>query len=122
MRVFGRGKDGTLACTEANNVWARTFEVNDRLFLIIFFPEDGKSKYHRSPAYIFASEYFDGSIKADKQSINSTVIEWFAKGYIEIDYAKAERTRCYTFGMTSVEYESESYIEIVKHKLEEEGK
>lgn len=122
MRVFGREKDGTLACTEANNVWARTFEVNDKLFLIIFFPEDDKPKYHRSPAYIFTSEYFDGSMKADKQSINATVMEYFAKGYIEIDYAKAERTRCYAFGMTSVEYSSESYIEIVKNKMEEEGK
>lgn len=122
MRVFGRGKDGTLACTEANNVWARTFEVNDNLFLIIFFPEDDKPKYHRSPAYIFTSEYFDGSMKADEQSINATIIEYFAKGYIEIDYAKAERTRCYAFGMTSAEYSSESYIEIVKHKMEEEGK
>lgn len=122
MRVFGRGKDGTLACTEANNVWARTFEVNDKLFLIIFFPEDDKPKYHRSPAYIFTSEYFDGSMKADEQSINATIIEYFAKGYIEIDYAKAERTRCYAFGMTSAEYSSESYIEIVKHKMEEEGK
>lgn len=122
MRVFGRGKDGTLACTEANNVWARIFYVNNRMFLILFFPEDGKSKYHRSPAYIFTSEYFDGSMKADEQSINATVIEYFAKGYIEIDYAKAERTNCYAFGMTSVEYESESYIEIVKNKLEEEGK
>lgn len=122
MRVFGRGRDGTLACTEANSVWARTFEVNDKLFLIIFFPEDDKPKYHRSPAYIFTSEYFDGSMKADEQSINATVIEYFAKGYIEIDYAKAERTRCYAFGMTSVEYSSEAYIEIVKNKLEEEGK
>lgn len=122
MRVFGRGKDGTLAYTEANNVWARTFEVNDKLFLIIFFPEDDKPKCHRSPAYIFTSEYFDGSMKADEQSINATVIEYFAKGYIEIDYAKAERTRCYAFGMTRVEYTTESYIEIVKNKMEEEGK
>lgn len=123
MRVFGRDKDGTLACTEANNVWARTFEVNDRLFLIIFFPEDKPARVPvRSPAYIFASEYFDGSMKADEQSINATVMEYFAKGYIEIDYAKAERTNCYTFGMTSVEYSTESYIEIVKHKLEEEEK
>lgn len=122
MRVFGRGKDGTLACTEANNVWARIFYVNNRMFLILFFPEDGKSKYHRSPAYIFTSEYFDGSMKADEQSINATVIEYFAKGYIEIDYAKAERTRCYAFSMSRYEYASEYYIEVVKHKMEEEGK
>ena len=128
MRVFGRGKTGDMMCAEADIVWAKVFEVNDRIFLILFFPEDGKPKYHKSPAYIFTSEYFEGSIyssrsgKADEQSIKSIVMEYFAKGYIELDYAKAEKTGCYSFSMSRYEYSTESYIEIVKNKLEEEGK
>lgn len=128
MRVFGKGKTGDMMCAEADIVWAKTFEVNDRLFLILFFPEDDKPKYHKSPAYIFTSEYFDGSTyssrsgEVDEQTINSAVSEYFTKGYIEIDYAKAEKTGCYTFSMTREEYLSEHYIEIIKHKLEEEGK
>lgn len=122
MRVFGRGKTGDMMCAEVDIVWAKMFEVNGKLFLIIFFPEDDKPKYHRSPAYIFTSEYFDGSMKADEQSINATVLEYFVKGYIEIDYAKADKTGCYSFGMTREEYLTGRYIEIIKHKLEEEGK
>lgn len=131
MRVFGKGKSGDMMCAEVDIIWSRIFEVNGRLFLILFFPEDGKSKYqkyHRSPAYIFTSEYFEGSIyssrsgKVDEQSINATVLEYFTKGYIEIDYAKAEKTGCHSFGMSRDEYLTECYIEIVKNKLEEEGK